>query len=196
MTAAWTAVILAGGRGKRLGNVEKSQLQVGDQTLLDAVISGLPAGVPVVVVGPEIATTRPVRFCLEEPRYGGPVAGICAAIEHLSTPLVALLATDMPKAGSLATALVEECQDLDADLDGLVPIDEEGRRQSLCSVLRTAALRAAIDALPATTDVSMRALFANLALHERQLTASESAVIIDVDTAADLEWLRRSSGQG
>lgn len=188
-------MILAGGRGTRLGNVEKSQLQLGDRTLLDAVISGLPAEVPVVVVGPEVTTLRPVRFCLEEPRYGGPVAGIETALSLLTTPFVALLATDMPTAGALATALVVECQDLGLDIDGLVPVDAEGRRQPLCSVVRTAALRAAIDALPVTTDVSMRALFTNLVLLERQLSGSESTVIVDVDTPADLDRLRRSSGQ-
>lgn len=194
MTTSWTAVILAGGRGKRLGNVEKSQLQLGDQTLLDAVIDGLPRETPVVVVGPEMPTRRPVHFCLEEPRFGGPVAGLAAALPHIDTPFVALLATDMPNAGSLAQHLVDEF-DGAADGDALVPVDVDGRRQPLCSVIRTPALRRAVDALATTADVSIRTLMSQLAVIERQLTTAEAAAIVDVDTPEDLDRLRRASGQ-
>lgn len=194
MALPWTAVILAGGRGKRLGNVEKSQVQVGERTLLDAVITGLPDDVPIVVVGPQSATPRAVVFCLEEPRFGGPVAGLAAALPHVDTPLVALLATDMPNAGSLVPQLMDEFDPV-ADVDALVPVDLDGRRQSLCSVMRTASLRQALDALEATTDASMRALLSHMRIAQRQLSADEVDVIFDVDTPDDLDRLRGSSGQ-
>ncbi len=183
MAASWTALILAGGRAQRLGNVEKATLRLGEQTLLDAVIAGLPVDVPVVVAGPRVPVAREVRFCLEEPRFGGPVAGIAAALPLVSTPLVALLATDMPGAGALAARLVAE---LDDEAEALVPVDPDGRAQPLCSVLRTAALRRAVDALGPPAGASLRSLLGRLAVHERPLLAGEADAVLDVDTPEDL----------
>lgn len=194
MAAPWTAIVLAGGRGQRLGHLEKPQVRIGDRTLLDTVIAGLPDEVAVIVVGPQTVTRRAVDFCLEEPRFGGPVAGIAAALPRVRTPLVALLASDMPNAGSFVGRLIEDF-DPDGDVDALVPVDLEGRRQPLCSVVRAASLRRALDALEATTDASMRALLSHLCVAERQLGRSEANVVVDVDTFTDLDRLRGSTGQ-
>lgn len=190
----WTAVILAGGRGRRLGHVEKSQVQLGGQTLLDAVIEGLPHDTPIVVVGPEVPTRRPVHFCQEEPRFGGPVAGLAAAVSLVATPLVALLATDMPNAGPFARQLIDEFDPAGLS-DALVPVDVDGRRQPLCSVIRTLSLQQALGELGTTTDASMHALLSHLRCAERRLSAAETDVLVDVDTPDDLDRLRGSSGQ-
>ena len=79
------AVILAGGRGTRLGGADKPGLIVGRQALLGSVVSAVTsAGAGrVVVVGPERpaalspqARRERVRYTLEEPRGGGPVAAL------------------------------------------------------------------------------------------------------------------------
>jgi molybdenum cofactor guanylyltransferase len=67
---AFDAVVLAGGRGTRLGGTDKPGLIVGGQTLIGAVVSALTsAGADqIVVVGPE----RPAAL---SPETGGPVTG-------------------------------------------------------------------------------------------------------------------------
>lgn len=55
----WSAVVLAGGRGTRMGGTDKLQVLIGGRSLLAHVVDGLPTVVPVVVVGPEQAAPRP-----------------------------------------------------------------------------------------------------------------------------------------
>ena len=182
----WTAVILAGGRGHRLGDVEKARLPLHGRSLLDHLLLQLPTQVPVIVVGPEVQTLRPVTFVVEQPRYGGPVAGLAAALPLVTTPSFALLATDMPRAGAVILELIGLLNDED---EVLMPLDASGHRQQLCSALRTEAARSAIRQLATTTDVSMRDFMALLRVREWQLTPEQSLLLQDVDTPEDLQRL-------
>ncbi|MEU4744233.1 NTP transferase domain-containing protein, partial [Actinosynnema sp. NPDC023658] len=49
---SWAAVVLAGGRGSRLGGVDKASLVVDGRTLLDHVLDAVAAARQVIVVGP------------------------------------------------------------------------------------------------------------------------------------------------
>ncbi len=98
---AFDAVVLAGGRGTRLGGTDKPGLIVGGQTLLGAVVSAVTsAGADqIVVVGPE--RTGPdargrVRYAREDPPGRGPVAALACGLDQVSAPLVVLLAADLP----------------------------------------------------------------------------------------------------
>ena len=100
------AVILAGGRGTRLGGADKPGLVIGQQTLLGSVVSAVTsAGADrVIVVGPErpaaLSPRRPrggrVRYAREEPPGGGPVAALRRGLDEVSAPAVVLLAADLP----------------------------------------------------------------------------------------------------
>jgi molybdopterin-guanine dinucleotide biosynthesis protein A len=92
----WTALVLAGGLGSRLGNVDKAAIDIGGRSALDHLLAGLPELVPVVVAGPGRPTRRRVTFAQEWPIHGGPVAGIASGLEAVSTPVTVLLAVDMP----------------------------------------------------------------------------------------------------
>ncbi|MBD8537305.1 molybdenum cofactor guanylyltransferase, partial [Plantibacter sp. CFBP 13570] len=64
------AIILAGGRSSRLGGVAKASLLRDGRTLLQlAIDAARAAGGRVVVVGPEVGTTAPVRFVRERPVF-------------------------------------------------------------------------------------------------------------------------------
>ncbi len=98
------ALILAGGRGSRLGNVDKGRLRLGNQILLDRVADRLRgAREPILVsVGPDW-DGRPVPgIPLPDPDLplGGPMAGLVAAARHLSdvgsTDLLVTVAVDTP----------------------------------------------------------------------------------------------------
>ncbi len=187
---AWTAVILAGGHGRRLGNVEKASVRIGGQTLLERILQDLPDEVPVVVVGPTIPTSRPVRFVLEEPRFGGPVAGLATALPEIRTPLLALLATDMPRAarllGTLRSALLD-------DDEVLMPVDAQGVRQQLCSIVRRDALALALAHFPSHDGIAMRALMARLKVRELALTTEQATMLQDIDTPEDLRRAREGT---
>jgi molybdopterin-guanine dinucleotide biosynthesis protein A len=187
-TTGWTALVLAGGRGSRLGNVDKAAVTIGGTSLLDLLLSSLGQRVPVVVVGPERPARGSVTFLRERPIHGGPVAGIAAGLEAVNTPVTALLAVDMPWAGALVGQLVAELESGDAA--ALVPVDGSGHRQPLCAVIRTEVLRAALRELGAAHGRSLRDLLALVDVRERPLREAEMRWIEDIDTPQDLRRAR------
>ncbi|QKW07712.1 molybdenum cofactor guanylyltransferase [Streptomyces sp. NA04227] len=94
------AVVLAGGRARRLGGADKPGLRVGGRRLLDRVLSASAAARETVVVAEPRATSRPVRWAREEPAGGGPVAALEAGVRALaaqpSAPYVLVLSADLP----------------------------------------------------------------------------------------------------
>ena len=183
--SAWTLVVLSGGRATRLGGVEKSTLLLDGIPLLDHVIAPVPDDIPIVIVGPEIDPQRDVHFVIEEPRYGGPVAGLAAALDAVRTPLLALLATDMPRAGALTTVMIEALV-ADRYADASVAIDDSGRRQLMCGAFRMDALRRAIRDGGIPADRSMRSLYEQLNVCEVRLTREQSALLHNIDTDEEL----------
>lgn len=103
---AFDAVILAGGRGRRLGGAGKPGLMIGSSTMAAAVASAVvAAGVRrVVLVGPErpelarLATTLPGGLAVtrEDPPGSGPVPALRAGLTEVGAPWVVLLAADLP----------------------------------------------------------------------------------------------------
>ena len=181
----WTAVVLAGGRGSRMGGVDKPRIEVDGRTLLARVLAGIPEHVPVVVVGPspDDVTGRQVQVVREEPPFGGPVAALAAALPAVTTPMIGLVGGDMPAAGVLLTRLATEWDGQPA----LVPVDATGRRQPLCSILATDDVASALGALGESSGRSVRDLLRLIEVHERLLDDEESALLVDVDVPEDLD---------
>lgn len=187
-TIEWTALVLAGGRGSRLGNDDKAAITIGGTPVLDHLLSSLPDAVPVVVAGPERPTRRPVTFCQEWPTHGGPVAGIASGMEEVSTPVTVLLAVDMPWAGGLVERLIAEFASCVAS--ALVPVDGSGFRQPLCAVARTDAVRVALRGLGDPAGRSLRDLLSLIDVLERPLSEVEMGWVDDIDTPDDLRRAR------
>jgi len=189
----WTALLLAGGRGSRLGNDDKAAITIGGTSVLDRLLSSLPDRVPVVVAGPERPTRRPVTFRQEWPIHGGPVAGIASGLQAVRTPVTALLAVDMPWAGRLVEHLITEFASCDAA--ALVPVDGSGFRQPLCAVVRTEALRDALRELGDPDGRSLRDLMSLIDVRERPLSGAELRWVDDIDTPDDLRKARSTPTQ-
>lgn len=119
------AVVLAGGRGTRLGGASKADLDVGGR-LLDRVIDALRpyvTGATVVVAPQKVAVPVGVKRTMEDPPGGGPLAGIGAGLEELGPEgagdLVIVCAVDTPGlAGMLARLVPAALASLEAGGDG------------------------------------------------------------------------------
>jgi Molybdopterin-guanine dinucleotide biosynthesis protein A len=79
------ALILAGGRGSRLGDVRKAGLRIGGRTLLARVAERM-SGMPLLISTgprPEATLAEGIALADQASAHNGPMAGIEAALRHL-----------------------------------------------------------------------------------------------------------------
>lgn len=171
----WDAIVLAGGRGSRLGGVDKAALTVGGRTLLDRVLAAVDGAARVVVVGDvERAGATVVR---ESPPFGGPAAAVGAALAEVGSAYVLLVGCDQPFVAEALDLLLTQ-----VDGDGVIALDGSGRRQHLLTIVRTEALRESARRLGPLDGLSLRSLLAPLKLQE--ITVPDRSAL-DVDTWDD-----------
>jgi molybdopterin-guanine dinucleotide biosynthesis protein A len=205
----FAAVILAGGAGRRLGGAAKPLLTLGGRTLLARVLAAVPDAAPVVVVGPATLQVPPgVVRVSEEPPGGGPVAALAAGLAAAEEPnaagpssaierpgaaegeFTALLAADLPFLTAASVALLRAGLQ-GSTVDGVVYVDTDGRRQTLCGVWRTGALRAALRAAlrdrPSHHGAALRDLLAGLRVQEVSHEAPGPPPWYDCDSPEDLD---------
>jgi molybdopterin-guanine dinucleotide biosynthesis protein A len=196
----WQVVVLTGGGSRRMGR-DKATLDVAGTSLLDRTLAGVPDEIPVVVAGPPVAVGRDgVRFVREDPPDGGPVAGLEAALSLVTTPVVVVLATDLPLVGGvpglLATALSTD-DGPENGSDAVLAEDASGRAQQLCAAYRTAALRRAIDEAGPAAGAAMRDVVARMRVDTVNVTALQESAgeptkvdpTWDIDTPEDVQRL-------
>lgn len=133
------AVILAGGRGRRLGGVEKGLLPFRGRPLVSHVIDGVRPHVGTVMVSAnrrldEYASLDVVVVADEWPDARGPLAGIAGALRVTSTPYLLVAPCDTPFLPKewvprLAAALSNE------EADAAVA-HGDGVLQPLCALMR------------------------------------------------------------
>ncbi len=183
---AVSAIVLAGGTARRFGS-DKLAAPLGDSTVLDRLLDGLPGPNewPVVCVGPARATSRPVHWVRENPPLGGPVAAIAAGLASGRIPegIVVVLAGDQPYAAAAALRL-SALLDQSPDADAVVSVDDRGRTNPLLAAYRIEALRGALPADPG--GAAARSLLDRLSVLPLRVGDEESR---DVDTPEDLRDL-------
>ncbi len=214
---AFDAVVLAGGRGTRLGGTDKPALVVGARTLLGSVVSAVTAAgaARVVVVGPERpaalspGTSGPgsggplpgggtrLSYAREEPPGGGPVAALRCGLGEVSATAVVLAAADLPFLGPAhVTRLLASLPGPAGP--GVVLLDASGRPQWLVSSWPTAVLRGALDGYRGS---SLRGLLGPLdpVLLPDETAAGEPPPWLDCDTIDDLRrargWAARAGSE-
>lgn len=187
---SYDAVLLAGGRGSRLGGVAKPLLDVGGVTLLDRALAAAAGATRRVVVGPAGGTTVAHISTREDPPGGGPVAAISAGAGHVTAPLAVVLAADLPfvtaaTVGGLLAAVVP-------GIDVAVLIDDAGRDQLLLAAWRTAVLRERLTALGDPAGQPARRLFDSVAVARvpGEGQSGRPPPWLDVDTEEDLRQAR------
>lgn len=193
------AVVLAGGRARRLGT-SKPQLVVAGARLLDHVLTATRDARATVVVGPDDLASEAYVLTREDPPFGGPVAGTAAGLAALpdgAAPWVLLLACDVPRAAEAVPLLVRAAAAGTADGADGVHLAHDGRDQWLVGLYRREALDDAVARLegdPAQGGLAgapVRRLVSGM-----QLTRVEDVdgLSTDVDTWQDAETytLRRA----
>lgn len=187
MTAAFDAIVLAGGEGSRLGGIDKALVEVGGEPLLERVLATLGGAGRIVCVGPERVTSVPVIWTRERPPGGGPVAALAMALPLVEADVVVVMSVDIPfMTADVVRGLVDECRH-----DGSILVDAGGHRQPLMGAYRTTFLRGRLDGLQTTEGASVHELVkgAHLTLLDEPTAAR------DVDTVVDLEAARTELGE-
>jgi len=152
----YDAIVLAGGRARRLGGAAKPQLTVGGRTLLDAAVAAVAGAGRIVVVGPEQPVTGSVTWRREDPPGGGPVAALAAGLPATTAPVVVVLAGDLP---AIAPAVPHLIAALPPD-GAAVLTDGEGRANYLAAAWRRSTLVAALAVVGPAAGAPMRAVIA------------------------------------
>jgi molybdopterin-guanine dinucleotide biosynthesis protein A len=178
-TADWDAIVLAGGRGSRLGGVDKAALEIDGETLLARTLRAVAEAGRVIVVGDPRSLPEGTLVVQEKPRFAGPAAAIGAAMSEVRAPYVLVVGCDHPFLADAVDLLLDA-----ASGDGVVAVDGNGRRQHLMSVLDAAVLRASIVSHATLVDLSVRALLAPLELMEIPIPVRAA---LDIDTWHDQE---------
>ncbi len=187
------AIVLAGGRGERLGGVDKGAVSVGGLSLLQRAVAATGSARRRVVVGPAREGFDGVRWTVEQPAGGGPVAGIVAGLAALpgGAPWVVLLAVDQPGVGAAVPVLLREAARAGPDVDVLCPHDADGHAQWLLAVYRGPALRQAVSQLGSGHGVSVRRAVSGLRSAE---VSGVGEHLGDIDTPEDLQRWRDTLG--
>lgn len=187
------AVILAGGRGSRLGGVDKASLRIDGERLVDRAAAAARAqgAGHVVVVGPEHTRAPGSLVVREDPPHSGPLAALATALPHVSAEWTLLLSCDLEHPDAVCRTLNETLRTTadGRDDDGFVLRDDDGYPQWLAGLYRTAALRRGVQALTASTTtlagLSLRQLFRAGELHLTEVPAP-STDTADIDEPDDL----------
>ncbi|WP_431219971.1 molybdenum cofactor guanylyltransferase [Leifsonia xyli] len=189
MTVA--AIILAGGRGRRMGT-PKHAVSLSGQTLLDRALDAV-APLPTIVVGPPslapAVSLRPfASLTRERPAFAGPAAAIAAALADVDRRSVdadaaLILSCDLAFPAEAVALLLDAAG---GRADGWVLQDAGHRMQWLCGLYRLDSIRRAVAGLPTNASLEsapVAGLFAGLTLTP---VPDPDGASFDIDTPADL----------
>lgn len=142
-----TAAILAGGRARRLGGIDKSALTIGTTSILERQLAVLRPLTPhILLVCSALPSVRPAGATLVPDRIGGAgsLGGLYTALLEAPTDPVLVIACDMP---FVTAAFLAHLAARGSDVDAAVPRDTRGRHPLCASYARRVAghLKARID---------------------------------------------------
>ena len=188
MTTRRAAIVLAGGRSRRMG-VDKLALRLGESTLLERAVAACAAHADALVVAgpkpPQWQGPPGAIFVVEDPPFGGPAAGIAVALAHLARcqphdpdAEVLLLAGDLENPDRVVEALMAA----ELGTDGVALRDIDGWVQYLAGRYRILQLRNVFISDIPIRDISVRRQMRGLSL---KFVDSPRIVTRDIDTPSD-----------
>jgi molybdenum cofactor guanylyltransferase len=137
-----TALILAGGAGRRLGGTDKGLLPIDGQPLVVHVAAALAAQVTTIVISANrnLDGYRALGFPVvtdEMPGHNGPLAGFLSGLRFMQTPYLVTLPCDAPRVvPDLVPRLLRALQNADAE----IAVAHDGSRLQSVHTLMTPAV--------------------------------------------------------
>jgi molybdenum cofactor guanylyltransferase len=193
-----TGLILAGGRGSRMGGVDKGLQRYRDRPLAAHALERLRPQVGKVMVNANrnLDTYRAMGVPVwpdEVPDYPGPLAGMLAGLVHCDTPLMATVPCDTPNFPlDLVTRLAGALESADADIAvAYTRAGEELFPQPVFCLVKTS-LKAALAAFIAAGE-RKTGLFARGQRNTR-VVFDDDAEFFNINTLTELEHPPRPSG--
>lgn len=194
----WSAAVLAGGRGRRLGGVVKPLVTIGGRTILDrqrAALAALGATPALVAPDPAPFTTSGLAVTPDLVDAGA-LGALYTALATARTRYVLAIAGDLPfLTAPFLAALLERRHDAEA----VIPAPG-GRPQPLCAVYATTAAPVLASAI---ADRRLRVTDAVASLRQWVLddTAlagfdADGRLLLNVNTQDDEAAARRFAGEG
>jgi len=132
-----TAVVLAGGRGRRM-KAEKAGLAVGGRTLLEHVLAQIEPHFEEILVSvstgqaPEVPAE--IRLIADEVPNQGPIGGLLAGLKAARNDACAVIACDIP---DIDIPMLRALARMAAGADIAVPVGPAGLYEPLFAVYRT-----------------------------------------------------------
>ncbi len=190
------AIILAGGRSRRMGEIDKLTLPIDGKPLMERVLEAALAAVDgeVIISLPYDKKTPPfdlpdhqrVVLVSDDREDKGPLVGVCSSISSVQATNVMLVAGDMPNLTAEAIHTLLEALIAKEQCDVVVPVID-GRRQVLCSAWNTGALARSATWVADNQRTSVTSLFDAPQLIAKEIEAEDLRhLLIDVDTPDDL----------
>jgi molybdopterin-guanine dinucleotide biosynthesis protein A len=195
-----SALILAGGKGTRLGEREKALLTYKDKTLLEKAIDVLGPLVDEVIVSVRDQRqqeafsrfVRGVRLLCDKYQGKGPLAGMLEGMRAASGNYVFVAACDMPfLQPQVINLLFEEA----AGHDAAVPMWQDGRKEPLHAVYNRERLVPVIERSILKDNYHVMAAVSQLhdvrfiSMDRVQLMDRELVSFANINTPADLEQM-------
>ena len=187
MIANCTALILAGGESRRMGQ-DKASLMLGEHTLLLHVASALqPLFADIIISTRKHRSNCDFQQVIDNPLHHGPLAGLAAGLEQAKTPWVFAVACDMP---FISAQLIKYLSEFRDDYDAVVPV-VEGYPQPMAAFYARGSLNTLRDTMNDGESHSMRELLDRLKVHyvnEDKIRAAGHAMqsFFDLDTPQDI----------
>jgi len=139
-----TGVILAGGRGARMGGVDKGLVKLDGKPLVEHVLQRLQPQVPHIIISANRNYDEYARYGFavvsdevisNDVDYAGPLAGMLSALTHCTTGFIVTVPCDVPR---LPTDLVARLLvQLQREHSRACMAHDGTRAQPLCALLHT-----------------------------------------------------------
>ena len=188
------AVILAGGRSRRMG-FNKALLDVGGRPMIRVLIDRVSSLTnQILISSDDYASYRFLNFPVVPDQYTGcgPLAGFHAAMHWNTSSLYIMLACDLP---NLRISLLSNLISLVKGFDAAIPRTKDGIMHPLCAVYRRTCLPSIEQALHCGTN-KVVVPFLNDTLAVRWISPEEGqyqeADLANINTPEDLQRLRVS----
>ncbi|MDD2915432.1 MAG: molybdenum cofactor guanylyltransferase [Gallionella sp.] len=181
-----TAIILAGGDSKRMGQ-DKAALPFDGQTLLQRVIASVqPLFAQTLVSVRQPRADVALQQICDTQADGGPLVGLVSSLQNITTPWAFVVACDMP---FVVPGVIEQLAGYRAVHQAVVPVID-GYPQPLAAFYATSALDAMRASL-AAGDQSLRGMLQRLDVRyvsEAELRAFDPQLrsFFDLDTPQDV----------